>query len=525
MRVNRSLGSAVAASALLGAVAFAVAAGPVIAGAALAAAAAANPLTATASPAEVTLTPGGAAAGVLTVANGATAEAPLSVRWVVSDPSVTVLMPQTTAVLGAAASTALDFQLRRTGEGIGQNVSVAFVVSAPQVSAVATVTVKAVANPALVEAKVDSTVDRINENRPGSAALVLSNPRDSAVRVQAVSVTAPTSATVTLRCPDGATVTAAPDSTQAGATCAFQLGARQQVVLPVGLQADQSVTPGPRSATFLVSLNTDAGAAASVAVSLPFTVEVYGESEILKAVGVPLFLVLPGVLIVLTTWFLVTRLSPLRTRAATGDSPTVVQAATGAAALGVAVSLVIALVYPWLTEHVIPGQRRDYLRSYGFLDFYYVFGYSVAIAVLCWLAVLAGYLLRHGYRVLIVPRPGDSPARLLRKLGLLGVFGGGTTFQRVQGAGVALRNGPGAVALVAPRIVATVPDAGPSGPAKATIDDLAANGPAWRLWWVLRRPGARSRVRLRYLAEGGAVVAEVQNPVIDSQLAAIVQVE
>jgi hypothetical protein len=471
--------------------------------------AAEGPVTVTATPNQVTLSPGGSADGLLMLVNGGPTPVAVAVRPVTADKSVKVTMPVTSATVAASGSTSLDFTVTRVAEGAGQEVVASFVVTYPQASAVATVTIKAVASPAIIEAKVESAVDRIDENRPGAAALVLSNPRETAVRVTSLAVTAPVSTTVTVTCPGGVTVSASSRSTVDEPGCSFLLAGRQQQILPVTLTAADSVVPGSRSATFRVQAS-DGGKTVGVLATTAFAVDVFGESDILKAVGVPAFLVLPGVIILVAAWFLISRLSPWQPVAATGG---VVETVTKTAILGVALSLVVAKIYPWLT-----GYKRDYLRAYGFLDFYYVFVYSFAIAVAFWVIALIAYQVRRGFRALFVPQPGDPPAALLRKIGMRGIFGGGTKFSRVQldgKGGVILCDRPGGAVLVAPRIIASAN----GSVSKATIEDLAAGDQAVRLWRKARGAG------LNYNADDVAAVIVTEKPAESSgQLVAIVQV-
>jgi hypothetical protein len=491
--------------------------------------AAGGAVSATMTPEQVTLSPGGSVTGLLTLVNGGAVRVRVGVRPVGSDPSVQIVMPRRAVTLAAGESVSLEFTIARVAEGSGQDVVASFVVSAPLSSTVAAVMVKAAASPAVVDVKVESNVDRINENRPGSAILVISNPRETAVRVTSLAVTAPTSTTVTARCPGQVVVSAADGATTDGPACTFTVGGRQQQVLPVTFAAPDLVVPGARSATFQVRAHEVGTAAAVVEMvaTVPFTVEVFGESDILKAVGVPVFLVLPGVIIVLTAWFLIGRLTPWPAgggSAGGGDAGGVVGAASRTAILGLAVSLVVAKVYPALTARLVPGRRRDYLHAYGFLDFYYVFLYSFLIAVAVWIVAWLGYLGRRGMRALFVPRPGDTAPALLRKIGIRGIFGGGTTFTKAQAAGlggVVLRRRSSGAALLAPRIIVTVRK---PGGADNDIDDLAAGNHAVRLWWAVRGPRTRHRFAVHYRPEDIPAVAEVEEPDVGQQIVAIVQI-
>jgi hypothetical protein len=273
-------------------------------------------------------------------------------------------------------------------------------------------------------------------------------------------------------------------------------------MLHLSLKTADSVAPGPRSALVRVEASDpDAHVSASVVAPVAFMVDVFAESDILKAVGVPVFLLLPGVIVVLTGWFLIRSLSPWRHVASGIAVSQLISAATGTAILGLAVSLAIAAVYPTLTRDLVPGYERDYLRAYGFRDFYYVFGYSFAIAVVAWVLSLVGSVFIPVGRWLFVPAPNDDERSLLRKIGLRGLVGGSTTFRRVtldgSARGLALAQRPGAQVLVAPVIAVNI-DGSRASDLAATIETDVSEGHAFRLWRGIRKAIRRNEATIGY---------------------------
>jgi protein-S-isoprenylcysteine O-methyltransferase Ste14 len=418
------------------------------------------------------------------------------------------------ARLAAGASVPLTYEVTRSTESTGQALNVRFMVTfrqrispgADEVSevVVASVTVKAAASLPVVQAKIESNIQTINENRPGEGALVITNLREADVRVNAIDVTAPTSVQVTLVCPGGAQLTTS-GTTRRFSACPFTVGARSQEVLPMRLEAPESVTPGPRSVVVRVEASVpETRISASAVATVAFTVDVFAESDILKAVGVPVFLVLPGVLVVLTIWFLVATLSPWRQVASRLPPDNVIATATTTAVLGLAVSLAVAALYPKLTSSLVPGHERNYLKTYGFRDFYYAFGYSFAIAVALWVLSLLGFLMFGvGVRWLLVPSPGDDEVALLRKLGLRGLVGGGTIFQ--QGAksgashekGLEFNNRRNGKLLVVPVINVKV-DPTRASELEDVITEHVSQGRAFGLWRALRRAIRQEGVELSF---------------------------
>ncbi|GLY44500.1 hypothetical protein Amsp01_105230 [Amycolatopsis sp. NBRC 101858] len=483
---------------------------------------AADTVTAAATPEQVSLVAGGTAAGALTIVNGGAEQVSVDVRPVPSDTSLKVELASRSVVLAVGASGAVEFSVTRTAEGSGQDTSVTFIVGSPRGTTSAVLAVKAAASPVLVETKIDSAVDRINENRPGSASLVIGNPRDSDVEVTSLDVTAPASTSVSVLCPGGTDVRAEGGHTVAKPDCAFGIGARQQLLLPITFTASDLVTPGPRALSIVVHVAGPTGTKASVVAATTFTVDVFGESEILQAVGFPVFLVLPGVLFVLTSFTLIRRCSPWRSTTPVGDQTGGVVGTTAVTGiLGVAFSFAIALLYPWLTAEIFPRYRRDYWHAYGFLDFYFVFAYSVLLGVAVWLVACLLFFVNHCRRAALIPQPGDTERVLLRKLGLRGFLGRDARFLRVRAgddSGVLLAKRGGRV-LVAPRIVTE-----PALTDKSKIEALATSGNTLKLWWALRRQSANDR--LRYKAGDIAEVAEMPNSevTIDRQPVALVEV-
>jgi hypothetical protein len=376
------------------------------------------PVSITVSPAEVTLTPHDSATVALLLANAASSAATVRVQAVPADSSVRVSPAEVSQPLAAGGSVAITVAVSRISEGSGKDVPVRFVLTETQPAAraaspqatIGMLTVKAAPSPVLLTATIQSNVLAINENRPGEAVLVISNPREDPVTITGISVTAPDSVDVSLSCPDGTTISTPSGTTSSSPGCVPTIAARQQQLVRVGLRTTEVLAPGPRSVVVRVTATDPrTTATASAVATAAFQVEVYGESDILKSVGVPIFLLLPGLLVVVCAGWLIGRCSPWRRprdaggAAGRSGSSGLVQVATATAVLGLAISLVIAVGYPVLTTHLVPGQQRNYLKAYGFLDFYLVFGYAFALAVAVWLLSFLGAVGRAGCRWLWCP--------------------------------------------------------------------------------------------------------------------------
>jgi hypothetical protein len=469
-------------------------------------------LTTTVTPSEVALTPGGSAKGTLVITAGANfgrmSDPMVHVSPRPTDGSVTVTMGRDTVMLGPGASVPLSFVVSRAREGSGQDVPVSFVVTSktsPVQVSVAMLTVKAVASADLVSVKIESNVQTVDENRPGEGALVITNPRESELRITMLEIGAPDGVDVKVTCPTtDEQLTMPGGSFKPLAQCPITVGRLSQAVVPVELAPGDAVVPGPRSLLVKIDASTPNGLTASAVATLPFTVDIFAESDVLKAVGVPVFLLLPGVIIVLTAWFLIRWVSPWRKAAKdlkVGASD-VVSVPTFIAILSLAVSLAVAALYPVLTREMKPGYERDYLKAYGFRDFYYVIGYSFLIAVGVWLLACAlYYLVAPAARWLWILSEGDEPGSLLRKIGLRGLFGGKAVFPRVTvGGASALDLGKKAKdkTFVAPAIDVTV--APKDALLTTAIEADGTRDAAFPLWRTVDKAVQRHKATLAYRA-------------------------
>lgn len=453
-------------------------------------------VTVTATPTELSLVPGGTGRGALVLSNAGNAAANVTLDTFVSDPSVEVELDRMSAAVPAGSSEMIAFEVTKDSESSGQNITVAFVTRSSSGglsgSMVTSLVVKPATSPDLIALEVRSSVTNVNENRPGVAALVVENLRESRVTVDSLEVRAPADVTVTIGCPEGDDLVAPEGSTTAFTDCPVEIEARRHAVLEVRLTTDDTVVPGPRDALFVVTAaSKDSALSDAVVATFSFTADVFAESELLKALGVPIFLLLPGMVISVVAWFLITRASLWR-RAATRAQVKEVPPLLTTGVVGVALSLLMAYAYPRLTK-MWPGSQRDYLAGYGFSDFYYVFGYSFAVAIALWVVSMLVFLLNLLRRWLFVPMPGDTAPALLRKLGLRHVFRRGLDFPQVQvseKSGLRLAGRAAGKALVGPQVTLRVASA-----KRAMVEEaLTRPGRAalLRLWRTVKRTGANA---------------------------------
>jgi hypothetical protein len=174
------------------------------------------------------------------------------------------------------------------------------------------------------------------------------------------------------------------------------------------------VVPGTYAAVVSVRVETDDGLTATAIASKDVEVSVVGDA-LLSLIGVPSFLVLPGFLLIIS-WRILWSLGKTEEQRAKFSLQ-----ATSADfwAIAILLSLVSAALYPVLTRLIV-GTERNYLISYGFSDFFYVFAFALAIGLLSylvWRLCVSAYQ-RYQMRALakITPSETDDPLMLLDKL-------------------------------------------------------------------------------------------------------------
>jgi hypothetical protein len=241
---------------------------------------------------------------------------------------------------------------------------------------------------------------------------------DTASRPSGTSVSPPVS-------PAAATKSASGEASCQGSIAdraVLSLGARpvapaEAVVVPIVVTACALVVPGKYPV--VAQIQAVSGRARQTAIAQQdIQLEVQGESSLLTLLGIPSLLFLPGALVV-TTFLIVWSIG--KTSDARKDF--VLQPATSQFwVVAVALSLLAAILYPYLTR-IFPGESRDYLVSYGFEDFAYIYGWAIAVGLAAFVAfrAVAGFKRLWSYlrAKWHAPQVGDRPLPILQKLGNL----------------------------------------------------------------------------------------------------------
>jgi hypothetical protein len=252
----------------------------------------------------------------------------------------------------------------------------------------------------LVTLQLEAAVDQLNEENGADLYVVVTNTASVPVRVTRIDTFQSPSIVIQPLSPPAADGTIGPQTSK---------------TFPLKAKATNSVVPGSERVVIVVDLEwTDAGATRQGTLSTGQTlpVGVYGESDLLKAVGVPSFLLLPGVLLLATFYALWTRIAPKKSL---GSPLSLVETAL----ISVSLSLLAVPAYQLKTG-------RNLMRGYGVQDVINVWFGSIFVAFLVWVFIAGGMALwaRHKKKrdddlaMERTPAKEDSPVQMLKRMQL-----------------------------------------------------------------------------------------------------------
>ena len=208
--------------------------------------------------------------------------------------------------------------------------------------------------------KLESAVDELDEYHSAQLYLVVTNTAAVPVTVTNIELYGPKF--VTLTSESAKNIVLEPQTSR---------------TFPVKAEVTSQAAPGNYRVVLAVDLSwVDGGKPRTGAVAQAQTlpVSILGQSELLKLMGVPSFLFLPGFLALAAFGFLWIRIAP---RPEHPQQFSVEEKALAAVSL----SFLAAVAYPWLTH------GRNYLNGYGWQDVVRVWFGSIAFAVGVWIAV------------------------------------------------------------------------------------------------------------------------------------------
>jgi len=260
-----------------------------------------------------------------------------------------------------------------------------------------------------IEVSLQGSFDTITDKRPGTGYLVVTNFLDVPIEISQITIFQPeVEGTAGKRW--AAQVVRSfkqpiikPDH--------FSINERSSATANVTLPAADELTPGKQIVVFDIQADWDQGGhhyMRHLLVSKEVTVGVFFESEILKALGVPSFLLLPGCLFLFTMQLLLTLgLWGLDRHSKPPDLPVT---SPGFWIVAITFSSVFAWAYTRLTG-------IDYLTRYGARDLRNVWILSIFIGFLVYSAIALMTSWRRWQRV---PSTRDDEIRTLLKMGRRG---------------------------------------------------------------------------------------------------------
>jgi hypothetical protein len=254
----------------------------------------------------------------------------------------------------------------------------------------ATLAVNAPADPSpkALDVSIEGNFDSVSEVRPGYGHVVFTNNLDVPVSVAIVPEFAPKSfAPLKL--------------------ANTNVSGRSMVELPFTLSPQSSIVPGTYSIGFEIEAKWNSAGheeTRHLVVSKPATVGLFFESDVLKALGVPSFLILPGCLVIFAMQLLlVLGIGGLKDLS---RLPSLTVTSPGFWILAVFISAAFAWLYTLFTG-------RNYLFSYGPEDLRNVWLISIGIGFLAY-GVIAWW--SSEYRRVHVPASTDTPITILKKM-------------------------------------------------------------------------------------------------------------
>jgi hypothetical protein len=263
----------------------------------------------------------------------------------------------------------------------------------------------------IAKAEIKGAPDSLAHERPGRMFILVTNQYSRPLTVTAVHTLGPTYITVKNADPDPS-------------TGKIKILPGQAADIFYMIEANSEVVPGKYNLVAAVDVSTDDNLTATVRTAAQeINVVVLGESDILKFLGIPSLLFLPGMLM-LTAWRFLWSLdkdpdaiAKYRIQWNTSDFWII----------AIALSLVTAVFYPWLTAHLPPYSSRNFVAAYGLLDFGLILCFSLIASALGF-GALRGYVRFRQWQAACKqqaeaaevakasPNVDDTPLQILEKL-------------------------------------------------------------------------------------------------------------
>lgn len=254
----------------------------------------------------------------------------------------------------------------------------------------------------VAKVQVKTALKSLMEHRPGIVHLLITNISNMPIRVAEIKESVPEFLKCTLpKLVDGVSI-----------------GPQMTRIFNLKVETTDTVQTGTHVLLFDVKFKwgkSDHLRTSNIVKTHEVEVGILGESELLTALGVPSFLILPGFLMVITfgmLWRLVEPRTEFPLKAKSSEFWLV----------AITLSLLTAIIYPVVTEWI--GVTRNYLKGYGLNDVVWVWFLSVILSSVAYFMSVGGPSLYKrilsGYRQYekqqCTPSERDTPITVLRKL-------------------------------------------------------------------------------------------------------------
>jgi hypothetical protein len=256
----------------------------------------------------------------------------------------------------------------------------------------------------VAEARMEASLETLEENRPETAFLVVRNIAAVPILVESITAPSPPLDLFLLICNPGRGVSLAPQESRS---------------FPILIKAENAVHTGEHLLLLELGIHWEKWGqpfSGTLLASQKLSVGVLGESDILKLLGVPTFLFLPGFLMAAAFMALWKFVSPKK-------APALEAKSTEFWLIAITLSLLAAPAYSFITRWF--GSPRNYLVAYGMRDVFWVWIGSIGVAAFVWLVITGSMGLmarwkasKHAQRTF---SEDDSPVEVLRKLALNGL--------------------------------------------------------------------------------------------------------
>ena len=366
-------------------------------------------------PTSITLTPGVPETALFVARNSLTSPLENLQLTAAADPRLAVWVdPPSTTTLAPGSSATWTAHISAT-DGLAGDRSLVFALSYRWRSAAASQPLdgNAIAaltiHPAAAESvgniagfEIKTALDQIQERQTGRLALVMQNRTNVPLSLLGLAIDVPlmhqgpgsgAAPIVRLSSSDPITGTIIPP--------------QSQQIIAIDVDVNDQAPQGNHMLVFRADLGWQRDGrtfTGSLVATQQISIGVLGESAIRTVLGVPSFLLLPGVVMVASFMLLWRWKWPQRDLQLKSTSPDYW-------VIAIALSLLAAPFYAWITG--LFGTRRDYLAGFSLLDVFLVWFGSLLVGALAWCVY---YAVETGWNHFTLPSDRDDPIAVLNKM-------------------------------------------------------------------------------------------------------------